>query len=192
MSVESRNAAIVRMMNEFGIMNHLYASLLASIGRAVQDSDIAILKRSKEISTTRNHQIAAFLVFKYMTQHKLDETRRCIADESDGQIASNVPPDFADQTLATLINDWLAIGTRAVLPNLANLRRRVAERLERLGGGHQEEEEEEEPLLDPLGGSMTATNRQVPQPYQRRRPRVRASLQRDRISEWDSSQSDDS
>ena len=99
MSSESRDTAILRTMWGCGVMHHLHASLLASVGRAVQRSDIAVLKRSKDISTTTNHQIAAFLIFQYLKRHNLEATVRCAIDESDEQISGDAPPDFADETL---------------------------------------------------------------------------------------------
>jgi hypothetical protein len=157
MSSESRGAAVLRAMNEFGIMNHLYASLLASIASAVQGADIRILKRTKDIDTTTNHQIAAFLVSKYMKQYNLDATMRCIIDESDNQIAGDAPGDIEDQPLSAFLEDWLRTHAQTVTSNLADLRSRLSERMAGLrddgaAGGQQEEKEE---VKDGLGKSMS-------------------------------------
>jgi hypothetical protein len=147
-------------MNEFGIMNHLYASLLASIARAVQGADIRVLKRTKDIDTTTNHQIAAFLVSKYMKQYNLDATMRCIIDESDNQIAGDAPGDIVDEALSAVLEDWLRTHAQTVMGNLADLRSRLSERITGLGddGAADGQKEEKEEAKDGLGKSMSGSS----------------------------------
>lgn len=104
---------VMKIMRETGEFDHINAHFLSDVAGAIQGSDLESLKPYRKLRDSVDDQIAAEIVLNYLKKHNMQFTLKCIAAETNGELAAT--PKKAqeeldlddDNQLRDLLSRWI-------------------------------------------------------------------------------------
>jgi hypothetical protein len=141
-----RNMDVLGTLTEFGILNHLHASMMARIAEVALNSPYDLMKPYKDIKDDEDSRIALGLVLDYIQHMHLTETEQTLSCEVSGQLPIARPQVINSELrlgegrssgLARLCDSWMRNSQTIVQQNQDRLLSDISHRLNSLPrGGH--------------------------------------------------------
>lgn len=104
---------VMKVMRDTGELDHINAHFLSDVAAAIQCSDLESLKPYKKLRDTTDDQIAAEIVLNYLRKHNMEFTLKCIAAETNGELAAmpkkaqDVLDLDEDDQIGDLLSSWI-------------------------------------------------------------------------------------
>jgi hypothetical protein len=129
---------VLGTMRDCGHFDHLNARFLSDVAEVMQESDLEALKPYKFLRSSIDHKLAADFVMKFLEEHHMDFTLKCIEAEGGGELARAEPKDQRRLGLPPgdcfweLVFEWISGANGAIDENREIMRQALQRRIDSL------------------------------------------------------------